>query len=321
MELYQLSSFVTIARIGNMTRAAAAMHISLSALSSQITLLEDEMGFPLFTRKPRGMELTGKGKALLEYASRALHAADEVKRQALRMREEYVGTLCLGMNTDPGFLKITSLNREFATALPRVEMTYTPTQTLQTVELLRAGTIDLGFSYDTLSGKGITSVPLIMVPIRIVIPYSLLPDAEHATWEDLSNLTWMWGTCDCPFHRHLEKQIEHYLPPKKMINAVDESVVMELVQAGQGVGVMRQGYADQLAAEGIAHIWEQDYAIIPLCINTLSERESDPLIQATLNLIKGVFFTPDQQVSLSIPRNTKRHADTPPLQKPESLGV
>ena len=298
MELYQLSSFVTIARIGNMTRAADAMHISLSALSSQIALLEEEMGFPLFTRKPRGMELTAKGKALLEYAGRALYAADEVKRQALRMRQEYVGTVCLGMNTDPGFLKLTELNREFAAALPRVEMTYTPTQTIQTVELLRSGAVDLGFSYDTLPEKGITSVPLAMVTIRIVIPNSLLTDPKHTTWDDLAALTWMWGTCECPFYRQLEQQIEHYLPPKKMINALDESVVVELVRSGQGVGAMRQSYADQLAAEGIAHIWERDLAIIPLCINYLSQKQSDPLIQATLNLIKGVFFTPDQQASL-----------------------
>ena len=290
MELYQLTSFVTIAHTGNMTRAAAAMHISLSALSSQIAALEDEMGFPLFTRKPRGMELNGKGEALLEYAARALHAADEVKRQALRMRDEYVGRLCLGINTDPGFLQVTDLNREFTAILPNVKMTYMPTQTLQTVELLRTGTIDFGFTYDTLSEPGITSIPLFMVPIRIVIPFSLLPTAEHATWDDIATLTWIWGTRNCPFYSHLEKQIDHYLPPKKMIIAEDESVVMHLVQSGQGVGVMRQGYADQLAAKGIVHIWEQDSANITLCINTLSERESDPLIQATLNLIKGVFF-------------------------------
>lgn len=290
MELYQLTSFVTIAHTGNMTRAATAMHISLSALSSQIAALEEEMGFPLFTRKPRGMELNGKGEALLEYAARALHAADEVKRQALRMRDEYVGSVCLGINTDPGFLQITNLNREFTAVLPSVKMTYMPTQTLQTVELLRTETIDLGFSYDTLSETGITSIPLFMVPIRIVIPFSLLPAAKHATWDDIATLTWIWGTSNCPFYSHLEKQIDHYLPPKKMIIAEDESVVMDLVQSGQGVGVMRQGYAEQLAAKEIVHIWEQDSANITLCINTLSERESDPLIQATLNLIKGVFF-------------------------------
>lgn len=296
MELYQLSSFVTIARIGSLTHAASAMHISLSALSSQISTLENEIGFMLFTRKPRGVELTAKGKELLEYANRALHAADEVKRQALRMRGEVVGDLCLGMNTDPGFLKVTDLNRAFASTLPQVVLSYITTTTIATTEQLKAGAIDLGFSYDILATPGITSVPLFMVPIRIVIPYKLLPNPEQATWDDLAELTWLWGTSNCPFHSRLKKQISQYLPPKKFINAEDETVVVGLVQSGQGIGVMRQSYADLLKAKGVAYTWKKDYTVLPLCINYLTKRENDPLLQATLDLIKGVLFTEEEMM-------------------------
>ncbi len=62
MELYQLNSFVTIARLGSLSRAAENLHISLSALSNQIKLLEEELGLSLFIRKPRGMKLSNEGE-------------------------------------------------------------------------------------------------------------------------------------------------------------------------------------------------------------------------------------------------------------------
>ena len=55
MELYQLKSFLTIALEKNLTRAAETLHLSQSALSSQIKLLEEEFGVPLFSRTSRAI--------------------------------------------------------------------------------------------------------------------------------------------------------------------------------------------------------------------------------------------------------------------------
>lgn len=65
MELYQLKSFLAIVREQNLTRAADALNLSQSALSSQIKALEEELGLRLFKRSSRGMTLTHQGEALL----------------------------------------------------------------------------------------------------------------------------------------------------------------------------------------------------------------------------------------------------------------
>lgn len=58
MRLEQISYFLSVAEHGNITAAARSLYISQPALSKQITLLEQEIGLPLFERQARGVTLT-----------------------------------------------------------------------------------------------------------------------------------------------------------------------------------------------------------------------------------------------------------------------
>nr|WP_175800076.1 LysR substrate-binding domain-containing protein [Burkholderia anthina] len=59
--LRQIQYFLTVADLGGFTPAAGALHVAQSALSRQIGQLEDELGFLLFEREPRGVRLTPAG--------------------------------------------------------------------------------------------------------------------------------------------------------------------------------------------------------------------------------------------------------------------
>lgn len=76
MELTPLRSFLVIARLQNMTRAAAELHLTQPAVSSQLAKLEAELDEKLFQRTPRGMVLTEAGVAFLAHAERALREID-----------------------------------------------------------------------------------------------------------------------------------------------------------------------------------------------------------------------------------------------------
>lgn len=73
-----LQYFWAVAREGNLTRAAARMHVSQSALSVQIRQLEDELGQPLFLREGRSLTLTEAGRIALEYAERIFATGTEM---------------------------------------------------------------------------------------------------------------------------------------------------------------------------------------------------------------------------------------------------
>jgi len=83
MPLGPMEAFVTAARLRSLTAAAAAMALSLPALSRRIRQLEAELGVRLFEREPRGIRLTEAGRdyiAALGPAWDAMQAATEAVR-------------------------------------------------------------------------------------------------------------------------------------------------------------------------------------------------------------------------------------------------
>ena len=77
LNLHLLEQFVALARTKNFTRAADELHLSQSALSRAIQKLEDQLGSPLFERKPREVLLTDLGELLLERARKILQLMED----------------------------------------------------------------------------------------------------------------------------------------------------------------------------------------------------------------------------------------------------
>jgi LysR family transcriptional activator of nhaA len=73
-----LRYFWAVAHEGSLTRAAAHMNLSQSALSVQIQKLEHQMGHPLFARVGRKLVLTEAGQIALDYADTVFKAGDEL---------------------------------------------------------------------------------------------------------------------------------------------------------------------------------------------------------------------------------------------------
>lgn len=73
-----LRYFVEVARTGSLAGASENLHVAVSAISRQISKLEEDVGAPLFERLPRGMVLTESGELLAEHARRTLLEAEAV---------------------------------------------------------------------------------------------------------------------------------------------------------------------------------------------------------------------------------------------------
>src|SRR4029077_12259080 len=68
MELSDLNLFATIARHGNITRAAQRLHTVQSNATTRLRLLEQELGVPLFQRHHQGVTLTRAGHDPVPFA-------------------------------------------------------------------------------------------------------------------------------------------------------------------------------------------------------------------------------------------------------------
>lgn len=82
LPLHTLPTFLVVARLANLRAAADQLHLTHSAVSQQIKLLEEQIGFPLFDRAKRRLTLNSAGAALLRAATPALAQLDQGLRAA-----------------------------------------------------------------------------------------------------------------------------------------------------------------------------------------------------------------------------------------------
>src|SRR5437588_9158153 len=96
MELRHLRYFVATGEEQHYGRAARRLRVAQPALSRQIQSLEEELGFKLFERLPRGVKLSTAGRLFLEDARRILHDVSEAAVRADRVARGRSGTLRVG---------------------------------------------------------------------------------------------------------------------------------------------------------------------------------------------------------------------------------
>ena len=111
LNFHHLYYFWVVAKEGHLTRAATQLHVSQSALSSQIRQLQDQLGHELFSREGRSLRLTEVGYLVLEYAESIFNLGSEMLaimesgelQQLQRLRIGSVATL--SRNFQENFLR------------------------------------------------------------------------------------------------------------------------------------------------------------------------------------------------------------------------
>ena len=94
-QVYTLVFFEAVARHGSLTRAADELNVTQSAVSKQVKYLEEALGFALFERRHRGVELTPAGRELLDAAQPLLQSLEAtVARIRQRRTERAVSIVC-----------------------------------------------------------------------------------------------------------------------------------------------------------------------------------------------------------------------------------
>ncbi len=286
MELYQLKSFVEIAKTSNLTKAAAYLNISQSALSTQIKALEGYLGVSLFERTSKGMVLTQAGQKLLVNAKKILQAAFSMEQKACDLADSVFGILKIGINTDPKFLDISGISKMAASHMPSVNIKFVESQTFETRFMLIKKEIDAGFHFGKMDDLSICSTELAQVPVCVVIPRAIVPEGQNLSLEEIARLPWVWTTHSCPFHIEFTRILDtHGIKLNQVTDAVEENIVRELVISGTGLALARKDEALRLERQGYVNVWKGFELVIPLHIATLLKRMNEKPVKAFLDLI------------------------------------
>ncbi|HZZ91231.1 MAG TPA: LysR family transcriptional regulator [Usitatibacter sp.] len=149
MELRHLRYFVAVGEDQHYGRAAQRLRRAQPAVSRQIQDLEEEIGFKLFERLPRGVKLSAGGAQFLEDARRILKDVDESAARAARVARGQSGTLRVAFTEDASWRGIVPASfRRFRERHPDVELQLEVMASQEQMQALRAGKFDAGFVYN-----------------------------------------------------------------------------------------------------------------------------------------------------------------------------
>ncbi len=182
MEIRQIQSFIMITQEGSFSKAAEILGYSQSAITVQIRLLENELGFKLFDRVSKRISLTSQGRQFLECAtqiSMQVRRAEQLKANASELHNPlHIGTL-----TSLCFSKFPPILNYFRQNHYKVTMRITTASPKELIEMMDRNQLDLIYILDR-SRSNSSWVKVMEIPEPIVFAAS--PDFHLAGRDEIS---------------------------------------------------------------------------------------------------------------------------------------
>jgi DNA-binding transcriptional LysR family regulator len=180
MELEQLRTFAAIARLGSLSAASAAVHLSQPAVSRQVQALERRLGARLLERGARGVQLTEAGEAVARGAADVLARLEEMEGELALLRGGEGGTLRIGATVTVCLYLLPPLLRRYRERYPRQEIVLINERSRQIPELVRERRIDVGIASSMALPPGVRRVPWRELSLALLDVEGVAPAAEDS---------------------------------------------------------------------------------------------------------------------------------------------
>jgi DNA-binding transcriptional LysR family regulator len=239
---------VAVAEAGSYTAAAAAIHLTQSALSVSIRALERELGVPVFVRTTHRVRLSEAGAQLLPRAKEILRAMSDTVDEIRDADGVIRGTLRVGIMHSLSLIDGASMFREFHRRYP--EVIIQPQATAQgaaaLIDDVRTGDLDVAFVWlDGAVGEGVHAETLARDSFVLVTPANeATPAHGHETRlaeladEMFVELPRGWATRAAIDRAFAVAGVDR----RVVAEVADVALCIELVRAGLGVSILPRSY-------------------------------------------------------------------------------
>lgn len=170
MELRQLRYFIAVAEERSFSRAAERLHISQPPLSTQIMMLEEELGVRLLERSNRGVSLTAAGSVFYEEMRAVLVRLEHGKTRTRQAGQGHVGTLSIGFVSIADYGILPPALKDFRTRFPEVEVHLHELTTDAQIREMRMGRLDLGIALGPIEDGNLSFEPLSHEALVLAMP-------------------------------------------------------------------------------------------------------------------------------------------------------
>jgi DNA-binding transcriptional LysR family regulator len=240
VDLRQLEILRAVAQTGSFTSAGEQLHLSQSAVSRQILLLEEELGEQLFLRLGRKIRITPAGTTLLGLSQRMFDDLEQTRAAILDTQQTVKGTLRLVGGMTVCLYVFPPLLKAFRKEHPHVDVKLMPGATPRLIRQLRSGTADLGLLTLPVDDPALTSVPVMREELLLVTnPQHPLARKRHITPQDLARQPFVLFEAGSNTRKAIEEFFaSEHIAPTVVTETENVEIIKALVRIGMGVTII-----------------------------------------------------------------------------------
>jgi len=237
MNLRFLESFVVTADLGSFSRAAESLYVTPAAVAARVAKLEEDLGAVLFVRDGTALRLTEQGRRVLHHGRQLVGQADAFLKQ-VREPGLTTGTLRIGWTGFVSHLLQPEFTRVLRQRYPCLNLEFQTLSSLDVMEGLAEGRIDLAVSVGAHASRHWVDVPLFSLPMRWMCSAALFGAGLPSTFAELMQMpviTYPVGTIP---YQAIIQQLEgegQSLPPLYSSSTVWETLAMACAGIGSTV--------------------------------------------------------------------------------------
>lgn len=289
----RLKYVVIVARSGSFTAAAETAGVTQSAITKSIADLEKQIGFSLFYRSSRGAFLTAEGRDFVDRAARLLEDTNDLLHSPAEKEDIYTGTLRIGVGPASLEWRLIAPIRLLLTRHPGIKFDVSGSTFERTVQLLRAGSIDVAVGLDAAFAEwsDIRREPVTAVPsIHFVRHGHPIIERGSITLKDLADFDFVSPSEGRPYGAVIRKIYEDRgIEWRRHVHTVDYfPLVRQIVAHSDAIGVVAAPYAQTSAFKSRFVALEQLEALppSPMCCALRKRWEPKPVVRAFIKAVR-----------------------------------
>lgn len=297
MELRQLKTFQTVAKMLNFNRAAEILNYSQSAVSAQIKLLEEELGVSLFDRLGKSVRLTEAGHMMVQYSQKMLNIEKETLAKISGWGEPH-GSLSVRVPQSIATYLLPLVLSEFHTRFPKVGLDISSCAYNSLQYELKTGITDVAFLLADSIHFSELKVELLRIEPLVLVASPNHPLAKQPVMHicDLTGQSILLPKHDCSYKMIFEQILTEQkvdsatIIELNSIEAIKQCVIKEI-----GVAMIpMMAVAEEISNNKLTILpWSEDKLETGILMIWHKDKWLSPTLQAFMDMVKEVMKSPD----------------------------
>jgi DNA-binding transcriptional LysR family regulator len=240
VDLRQLEILQAIAETGSFTACGRKLHVSQSAISRQILLLEDELGEPLFLRIGRQVRMTAAAESLVQLGQRVFLDVRETVGTITDRTRELRGTLRLSGGMTVCLYVFPPLLKHLRRVHPHLDVRLTVALAGKSVQEIRGGRVDAGLLTLPVEDTDMVTVPALREELLLIAsPTHQLAKRRKVQARDLAGLPFVLFEVGSATRKVIDTFFAtQSIEPTIVMDTENVEIIKAMVKTGLGVGIV-----------------------------------------------------------------------------------